>query len=234
MIRKKGHEMATGFAFHGKSFGHARHEEGSRGAGTRHSNQQSARGRTPDSETNMKKHLFLMMTAAVMLFGAGCATKTVSNPNRIRDWNQNRGLDLIRNAEVQSASPVVVYRPGIGRRFRSAIAPTFTDYNGSYRMGDGSSIEIQMGVSGTPESDREQLKKLSRLSEFDEGEWNGWTVTAAYDTQDSRWMLRAAQKDLAFQEDGYHVIECLATSTSGAVFWDGCRTFLESAQVLMQ
>ena len=176
----------------------------------------------------MKRAAFLF--AALLVIGAGCSERNIEN--RRTAWKDVRGMDLILKASVQSGSPVIVNRPAINRRFRSQIGPTFTDYNGSYRMSDGSSIEIQLGVSGTPDSDREQLKQIEYLSDFEEGELEGWNITTAYDEKDGRWILRAAQRDPGLGAEGYHVIECLATSTSNFVFWDGCRTTLEGAQIL--
>ena len=178
----------------------------------------------------MKRSFFLFLS--IILIGGGCATSPQQSGNRQTAWKELRGIDLIMEAQIQSGAPVVVYRPSLGRRFRSTIAPTFTDYNGSYRMSDGSSIELQMGVKGTPEKDREQFKQLPSLSSFEEGELNNWEITTAYDEERSRWVLRATQRDLGFQDDGYHVIECLAVTDSNFVFWDGCRTVLENAQIV--
>lgn len=176
----------------------------------------------------MKPTFFLF--AALLVLGAGCSERNIEN--RRAAWEDVRGLDLIMKAEARDGSPVVVYRPSINRRFRSQIGPTFTDYNGSYRMSDGSSIDVQLGVSGTTESDREQFKAIEFLSEFEEGDLDGWMITTAHDDKDDRWVLRAAQADPGFDGKGYHVIECLATSTSNFVFWDGCRTVIDGAQIL--
>ncbi|MCR4278296.1 MAG: hypothetical protein NUV81_00085 [bacterium] len=180
---------------------------------------------------NVLRTLFWFST--ISLLGVGCAVQPKINNLRL-DWKQLRGMALIQNAEVQSGSPVAVYKPALKRRFRGMLAPTFVDYNGSYRMNDGSSIELQMGVQGTPESDRAQFKNVAQLSSFEDGELNGWTLTTAFDDTTNRWVLRAAQADLGFQEDAYHVIECLATSTSMITFWDGCRTMLEGAQIILE
>ncbi len=166
----------------------------------------------------------------ILLVGGGCTEQ--KNQTRHDEWESVTGVNLLLKAKPQNGSPVVVHRPSINRRFRAQIGPTFEDRNGSYPMTDGATIELQLGVLGTPEEDREQLKQLDRLSLFDEGTFEGWHVTAAYDEAEQRWTLRAAQADPGLGESGYHVIECLATSTSDFVFWDGCRTFIESAQIL--
>jgi hypothetical protein len=178
----------------------------------------------------MKKSLVFLFGLA--LIGAGCSASPTGEMNRRTAWNGVQGIDLLLKAEAQNGSPVVAYYPSIGRRFRSKLAPTFTDYNGSYRMADGASIEIQMGVKGTPDNDEELFRGLPGLSSFAEGDVSAWHAIAAYDNERGRWVLRATQKDLGFGEDGYHVIECLSDPKSDFVFWDGCRTLIENAQVV--
>ncbi|MDA1038378.1 MAG: hypothetical protein O2877_01665 [bacterium] len=175
---------------------------------------------------------FSTIIFSLLIIGAGCNSTVQKNVNRNMEWSQFRGMALFDNAIVQSGSPILVNRPSINRRFRSAIAPTFTDKNGNYTMDDGASIEVQIGVQGTPEKDRSAFKTLETLSEFEDGEINGWMTTIAYDSSASRWVLRAVQADPGFREEGYHVIECLSKTNSNFVFWDGCRTFIERAQLI--
>ena len=173
-----------------------------------------------------------LILLSLILIGAGCSDDPEVQQNRRVAWEDVNGISLIVEAKSQDGTSVVVYKPSLGRRFRSKIASTFTDFNGSYTMSDSSSVEVQLGVQGTPEEDRAKFKKLANLSSFEDGELNSWMLTIGYDTNDSRWVLRAAQKDLGFEEDAYHVIECLAVEKSDFVFWDGCRTVIENAQLV--
>lgn len=171
--------------------------------------------------------------------GSGCARQPMPAPNKknypnFTEWIKNTtGLKLITSASQLYGPSVTFIDPSTGIKFESVLPPTFSDNNGKYfGPKQGESIEIQIGVGGTIENDRELFGNLPTLENFEDGSFNGWTITTAYDTQKQRWVARALLPDPVYGDRAYHVIECLSVTDSDKNFWDSCRTILEKARII--
>ncbi len=177
--------------------------------------------------------VFLTLTA-----GAGCENKTspenkpVSQETNWTRWKEGKkGLSLVNTANVQTGSSITFTDAEVGRSFTSVLPPTFTDQNGKYPgPKDGESVEVQLGVGGTVKRDREMFGELERLTDFEDGNIESWIATAAFDTLQNRWVIRATYPDPTADE-AYSVIECLSATDSDKSFWDGCRTMIEKAKL---
>lgn len=142
------------------------------------------------------------------------------------------GIALLEQAEIYNGASVSVIDKDTGRRLHTTLPPTFTDHNGIYTSNQPSeSIEFQLSVKGTPDEDHELYRKQARLEEFEDGDLGSWKVTVAHDTQDDRWVARATHPDPVRPDIGYHVIECLSTSSSTMIFWSSCRTMIQNADI---
>ncbi len=169
--------------------------------------------------------------------GAGCAKTTVEEKlvSKEINWTKwkvgKKGLSLVNTANIQEGSAVSFTDSEVGRSFTSVLPPTFTDQNGKYPgPKEGESVEVQLGVGGTVKKDRELFGELERLTDFEDGNIGDWVATAAFDSLQNRWVVRATYPDPTADE-AYSVIECLSTTDSDKSFWDGCRTMIEKAKL---
>lgn len=173
----------------------------------------------------MKKIIiFPALLAFFALFGAGCTqTKTPSTT----------GLKLLTTADSLDGTSVTYTDPSNGIKFNSILPPTFSDNNGKYLgQKSGESIEIQIGVGGTLEKDRQLYGEVQGLINFEDSILGDWKITTAYDTAKQRWVARALLPDPVYSDRAYHVIECLSAANSDKNFWDSCRTMVENARII--
>ncbi|MFH1078491.1 MAG: hypothetical protein V1745_04415 [Patescibacteria group bacterium] len=174
---------------------------------------------------------FVLMLAAL---GAGCSGRA-DDVDRLGDTTAKTptktGFALLSGANDVGGQPITHADTSYRWMLSTLLPPTFLDGRGSYSGAKlGESIEVQLGVSGTPEQDLATFRGLSGITDVETGSLGGWTVTAGRDTAQDRQVFRATRADATVPE-AYHVIECLAVTHSERNFWESCRTFIDHATV---
>ncbi|MEK7655430.1 MAG: hypothetical protein AAB386_02015 [Patescibacteria group bacterium] len=181
---------------------------------------------------------WLVIILIISATGTGCAKTTLTEEKQLSKetnwthWKEGKkGLALLNTANIQTGSSITFTDAEVSRSFTSVLPPTFTDQNGKYPgPKDGESVEVQLGVGGTVKRDREMFGELERLTDFEDGNIESWIATAAFDTLQNRWVVRATYPDPT-SDEAYTVIECLSATDSDKSFWDGCRTMIEKAKL---
>lgn len=176
------------------------------------------------------KNFWLVLT--ILLLGTGCGRDLKSANKEPPEWFKLRkGIAIITEAKTESGSSIKFSDGGTGRFLTSILPPTFADNNGTYTTNkENELVKVQLSVTGSPEGDRILFEKQAGLTNFEDGKIVGWNVTAAYQESKSRWIIRATQPDPFQKKSLYHVIECLGDEKTNNIFWNGCRTIIESSR----
>ena len=178
----------------------------------------------------------LLLLSIVLLFGAGCGRSEqpqASTDRRPPDWLIPReGIAIVTEANVEGGPRVFVTDADTGRALTTELPAIFTDCQGVYTTAKpDEKVLVQLSVGGEIEKDRKLFGEQMGLERFEDGAVGDWNVTAAYQSTNRRWVIRAVHDD-PFQKEGiYHVIECLGEKESDNLFWDGCRTIIEKATI---
>lgn len=179
---------------------------------------------------------FISVVLFFALWGAGCLGREAATVRK-KDppaWKIPRErIALVTEAEKETGVKAVHYDGPSGRKMMITLAPTFKDGSGQYTTNvEGERIMLQIGSAGRTKEDRMLFGRQTGLTRFEDGSLAGWLVTAAYDETNSRWIVRASADDTEEPELMHHVIECIGTKKSDNIFWNGCRTAIEDAQVM--
>lgn len=174
---------------------------------------------------------FIFVFSVLIVLGAGCSNKETAGKKTSIAFEKREGISIITGAIAESGPTVSKVEAKTGRLFTTELPSTFFDKRGKYTTAlSGELVNVQISISGSPETDRLLFGKQFGLERFEDGAVGNWKVTSAFQTASNRWLIRATQKD--FQTEGmYHVIECLGVEKSNYVFWNGCRTIIEKAKI---
>lgn len=183
------------------------------------------------------KRFFSFFALLAILFGAGCDAsprpQSATPTDRRPAWLIPReGIAIVTKANLDAGPRVSVTDAATGRILTTELPSMFADGQGTYTTNKpGEMIRVQLAVGGSVENDRKLFGDHAGFERFEDGTLAEWKVTAAYQTAERRWVIRAAKKDAIQQEGMYHVIECVGTEDTDNLFWDGCRTMIEKAAI---
>lgn len=196
--------------------------------------------RVPIILTRFMNYRLLAICLSACLLGSGC-TGALIDPHTVSPAAKDRrpawlipreGIAIVTEANVE-VGPIVSITDGPTARFFTAQLPgIFRDERGRYTTTNPEeTIQVQLGVGGSALQDHELFIAQPGLERFESAIIQGWQTNAAYQVSLNRWIIRATKTD-PFQPEGmYHVIECIGATNSNNLFWDGCRTLIETARI---